>query len=176
LKSLEVDDEGEFLEEELQANARNISNGTHLQTHRAFIQSKIKLTVLNGQELWRLKGSVFPKLEFCSSVADQVSGFDLSNPEFQQLLNRLFELQNFASSWDGSPIKPSDFKTKVTPESASRLKKFEKQLTIQCPDGNYRLFSWHSRYTPGAGRIHFFPFEDQTKILIGSIANQNSIK
>lgn len=176
LKSLQVDDNGDFLEEELQANTRNVTNGHHLETHKPFIQSKLKLTVLNGDELWRLKSTLFPKLEFCNQVEEQVKGLDLSNPEFQQLLNRLFELQNFASTWDGSAIKPADFKTKVTPESATRLKKFEKQLTIQCPDGQYRLFSWHARYTPGAGRLHFFPLMEHSKLLIGSVANQNLIK
>jgi hypothetical protein len=176
LKSLQVDDEGEFLEEELHANTRNVTTGRHLESHTPFIQDKLKLIILNGEELWRLKSTMFPNLEFCDKVEGQVNGLDQSTPEFQQLLNRLFDLQNFASTWDGSPIKPTDFKTKITPESASRLRKFEKQLTIQCPDGVSRLFSWHARYTPGAGRVHFRPLQDELKILIGSVANQNSIK
>lgn len=176
IKTLEVDDLGNFVEDEKKGAVRNVTTNKHFQTHLPFLQEKIKNSVTNGNELWMRKADLFPGLEFCASVQSQISGMDSSSPEFQQILNRLFELQNFTRSWDGSAIKPADFKSKVTPESETRLNKFNRQLTIACPDGNNRLFSWHARYTPGAGRVHFIPNQSTRKLLIGSIANQNVIK
>ena len=176
IKTLSVNDDGIFLEEDVKGNTRNITTKNHFDLNLSFIQEKIKDTVVNGIELWARRNDLFSNLSFCAQVQGQLENFDSTHHDFQQILNRLFELQNFSTSWDGVPIKPSDFKSKVTPESATRLKNFKDQLTIACPDGEVRLFSWHARYTPGAGRIHFIPQNDDKKLLIGSIANQNTIK
>ena len=44
--------------------------------------------------------------------------------------------------------------------------------TFLCPDGEERLFSWHVRYTPGAGRIHFLPLGPREGCLIGYIGHK----
>ena len=58
---------------------------------------------------------------------------------------------------------------KTTLESDSRIEQFRQQLTIKCPDGKTRLFSWHLRMTPGAWRLYFSEELKPGKIIIGYI-------
>ena len=171
----EIED-GSFVEMSDTGLAKNISTLAHGTAHLDFLKLKVHQSLPNGTLLWEKRKELFPNLDFCAKVQSQISELQSGNPEFGQILTRLFDLQNFAVNWDGSPIKPADFVSRVTPESATRLKKFSDELTIVCPDGNSRLFNWHSRYTPGAGRIHFFPISEGKLIYVGSIANQNVIK
>ncbi len=162
-------EDGELQEVTEIANAKNISTINHVEIHQEFINEKIANTIPNERELWLRREALFPNLKFCALVESQIEKMSSQDLEFQQIVNRLFDLQNVAIKFDGNPIKPEDFSTKTTPESASRIKKYGESLTIRCPDGQYRLFNWHSRYTPGAGRIHFYPFENDKIILVGYI-------
>jgi hypothetical protein len=149
--------------------ARNISGPAHCEIHRKFFQALLKQNLVSGRELWERRDELFPNLEFCERVKDQLAGQNGAMPEFAQIMKRLFELQEYAKNWDRKPIKPPDFQTKVSPESATRRKKFKEQLKIKCPDGVRRQFDWHARYTPGAGRIYFFPEEAGGRLIVGSI-------
>lgn len=175
LVSIEENEDGESVEIVTSGESKNIFSDKSAEKHKEFIEAKIKTTVQSARFLWLNKATLFPNLDFCIHVEEQLVKFE-NGPEFHHIINRLFELQDFLNSWDGTPIKPADFKTKVTPESDTRLAKFKSTLTYTCPDGQSRLFSWHSRFTPGAGRVHFFPLEQSRKFVIGNIANQNSVK
>lgn len=164
--------DGELVEETVDANAKNISAIDHVNTHQEFINKIVTNTIPNGLVLWQRREELFPNLVFCNSVESQIQNLDLNNPTFTQVIGRLFDLQNTANKFDGTPIKPTDFPTLTTPESESRRQKLKKDFTIMCPDGQARFFSWHSRYTPGAGRIHFIAFENQRLIIVGYIGQK----
>jgi hypothetical protein len=83
-------------------------------------------------------------------------------------MKKLFELEEYSKRWTSGTFNKDDLASKATPESESRLQKFEKELTFECFDGEKRLFSWHIRMTPGAWRLHFHPLKP-TKIIIGYI-------
>jgi len=170
------DNEGNIVEDVKPGIALNISSDAHAVIHQKFITSKVKNTIANGKELWLKKDELFPNLIFCESVREQIAYLNSNSLGFTPIVDRLFDLQNTAINCTGVGVKPSDFPTLTTPESDSRLRDFKQQLTIKCPDGIQRLFSWHSRFTPGAGRIHFIPYEQKNIFVIGSIANQNTIK
>jgi hypothetical protein len=89
---------------------------------------------------------------------------------------KIFELEEYAASRPAGIFVSDSFPSKVSPESETRKRNFANELIHICPDGVSRLFDWHSRFTPGAGRIHFYPLENSNKIIIGSIANANIIK
>ncbi len=78
----------------------------------------------------------------------------------------------YSSSWVGGSFEPGALPSKITPESDQTLQQFRQEHTFLCPDGIERLFSWHARYTPGDGRIFFFPDEGRRKIIIGHIENK----
>lgn len=172
----EEDINGNIIESQKNGTTLNVSTTAHAATHRHFINNKVKSTIQSGRELWNRRTELYPNLEFCDNVRVQISGMNANTLGFQLIIDRLFDLQNVAMQCTDVGVKPSDFRTLTTPESESRLRDFASQLTLRCPDGENRLFSWHSRFTPGAGRIHFIPYEERKTFLIGSIANQNSIK
>jgi len=161
--------------ETFQEEIRHVATPEHFSKHSEWIELIKKREIQTGKLLWLKKKSIFPNLEFCDNVKKQVETFNNSHPEFIQIQKRLFELDGYASK-RGLIFRSEDLPSKVSPESSTRLKEFSNQLIQTCPDGIQRIFSLHSRFTPGSGRIHFYPLENSNKILIGSIANQNEIK
>lgn len=176
ITTLNEDEEGNLKESKELYNTRNVTNEKHFNEHVDFINNQVSKSIQGGKELWKLKSDLFPNLIFCDEVKSQIADMYYNTLGFKQIIMCLFDLQNAAANCDGNPIKPEDFPSLTTKESSSRLKKFKERLTILGPDGNYFFCSWHSRYTPGAGRIHFYPIEKEKRFVIGSIANQNSIK
>lgn len=162
----------EIIEFTENASARNISTLAHCELFKEFINEQALSGIENGKELWIKRNDLFPNLSFCDNVRQQISKYNLESLGFSMIIKRLFELQNVATNLNGNPVKPSDFPSKTTPESESRLKEFKKQLTFICPDGSSQLFSWHMRFTPGAGRIYFIANETQNQIIVGSISNK----
>jgi len=85
------------------------------------------------------------------------------------IVKRLSELESYYSTWKNGIFTGDNFPSKVTSESESRRGRFKMKLIIICPDGGAREFSWHLRYTPGAGRIHFAPDNSKRIFFIGYI-------
>lgn len=96
----------------------------------------------------------------------------LNIAELTQVYSNLLDLQRVAATCTGQSISPELFSSKTTIESDSRIKKHKNALMFLCPDNTKQLFSWHSRYTPGAGRIHFFPLEKKKLFYIGYIGEK----
>jgi len=157
-------------------NVRHIFQSAHLAEHNSWLEAQRRPRIPNGQILWMRRNELFPNLIFCQHIRGQVAGFSSNQSEFIQLQKRLFELEEYASGRTAGMFQAEVLPTKVTPESESRKREFASELTRLCPDGNIRLFDWHSRFTPGAWRLHFYPMENSSKIIVGNIANQNEIK
>lgn len=141
----------------------------HLDLINEWIEDKKKSAIANGKLLWLKRKELFPHLVFCESIENQVTSFTGSQSQFHAIVKRLFELEKFCSSWQTGLFNGEDLPSKVTPESDSRLAKFRDRFTVICPDGESRLFSWHARYTPGAGRIHFAPDNSKRIVYIGYV-------
>ncbi|MDW7678983.1 MAG: hypothetical protein SCK70_00335 [bacterium] len=154
---------------ETKQEVKHCSKSIHLENLNDWIRQKTKPSVPNGTILWLKRNLLFPNLVFCENVKDQLIHLNEGKPEFIQIKKRLFELEDYCQKWDQGYFNAASLPSKVTPESSTRLKKLETQLTFLCPDNNSRTFSWHSRYTRGAGRIYFFAENNQRKIFIGYI-------
>lgn len=155
---------------------RHLGRAVHLDAHAAWLEAQRRPRIPNGQVLWLKRGELFPNLEFCAHVRGQIAGFSGNQPEFIQMQKRLFELEAYAAQRTPGVFDPERLPTRVTPESETRKRDFADELNRVCPDGITRLFDWHSRFTPGAWRLHFYPMENSNRILVGNIANQNEIK
>ncbi len=167
--------DGDDLNEEA-CEIRHVYQNAHLSIHAAWLKSQKRPNIPNGNVLWLKRNTLFPNLIFCDHVRGQIAGFSGNQPEFIQMQKRLYELEEYASKRSAGTFRSDDLPSKVTPESDTRGNDFASKLIRVCPDGETRFFDWHSRYTPGAGRIHFFPLENSNKIIVGNIANQNEIK
>lgn len=144
----------------------------HLQEHTAWIQNRLKTGVRNGLDLWNRRDELFPSLEFCENVSQQIQSLSPSNPMLRQIVKRLFELEDYCRSWTSGAFNPDNLPSKATPESETRLQQFRQQLTLRCPDGEKRIFSLHVRMTPGAWRLHFSVELGPGKIIIGYIGSK----
>jgi len=141
----------------------------HLQRLRDWISGIKKRAVPDGRILWEKRKEFFPHLVFCEFARKQVLSLSDSHPEFIQVKKRLFELEDYFSHWQTGPFEADSLPSKITVESDDRRKRFRSQLTFACEDGKERPFSWHCRYTPGPGRLYFYPDEKTRKCHIGYI-------
>lgn len=167
LQLRQLDDNEELIEESVEIV--HASRSVHLGEHAEWIKNRIRITVGDGIELWQRRSELFPNLEFCEQVRPQVESLDATNPMFRQVLKRLFELEEYCQTWAIGTFNKDAIGRKVTPESESRLRQFADRLNIRCADGEYRLFSWHVRMTPGPWRLHFSVDLGPGRIIVGYI-------
>lgn len=145
------------------------SKPTHLDLLKVWIEERKRSDIPTGKLLWLKRKEYFPHLIFCKNVENQIDFLTGNEPEFHLIKKRLFELEDFCSTWNTGIFTGENFPSKVTPESESRISQFKDELTKVCPDGKKREFSWHLRYTPGKGRVHFSPDNSEKRIYIGYI-------
>jgi hypothetical protein len=163
--------EEDRMEESIE-NVNHASKPAHLDLLTQWINKRRRANISNGKLLWLKRKEYFPHLVFCKNIENQISYFSGGELEFYQITKRLFESEDFCSTWAADVFTPGNIPSKITQESESRLSKFKDELTVICPDGETRLFSWHSRYTPGAGRIHFAPDNSKKLVYIGYIGTK----
>jgi hypothetical protein len=151
----------------------------HVRSHVGWIRGRIRdiqdsrrRFALSGLDLWNKRETMFPHLELCARVLRQLRSLRKGDQRLPQIVGRLFELETYCSSWVGGSFDPEALQSKITPESDQTLQQFHQEHTFLCPDGVERLFSWHARYTPGDGRIFFFPDEARRRIFIGHIEDK----
>ena len=105
----------------------------------------------SGEDLWNLCQS-FPHLQLLPRVRTQLKGLDSGSAALSAVTQRMIELEIAVANWIGSGNAEPDWRSTITPESESRIK--EGRCTF-LDNGVLHIFSYHARYTPGAGRIHF---------------------
>ena len=163
-----LSEDSKLIEE--QKEIKHCSKTIHIQQLQNWIDNIKKTSINNGKELWLKRSENFPNLIFCHSVEKQIEYLNNSHPQFRQICNHLFDFQSYASTWVVGDFDYTKIGRKITPESDTREN--SSSLYILCPDGEKRLFSLHSRYTPGAGRIHIYPDTQNRKIYIGYIEHK----
>ncbi|MGD1702159.1 hypothetical protein [Dapis sp. BLCC M229] len=146
-------DENEQLTEYLEKIV-HASRSSHVKQHTEWIKNRIENKLfdrqVDGEIIWKRRQEFFPNLIFCEQVEQQLQNLNTGNPILQQIKKRLLELEKYCQTWQTGIFNPNLLPSKTTPESDSRIQKLREQLTIKCPDGKKRLFSWHLRMTPGA--------------------------
>ncbi len=147
---------------------KNLMKCLHVETLRTWIEQRVREDAIMERNLWDKRNEYFPNLLFCSCVEYQLVALQPGDPAKRQVYFSLKELDNYVMDWNEGNFNAEDL-AKTTPESATREKLYASQLTFTCPNGSARLFSWHRRFTPGCGRIHFFPDEAERQIIIGYI-------
>jgi hypothetical protein len=142
----------------------------HIQQHTTWIQNRIRRGVKDGTELWKRKKELFPSLEFCENVCQQLQRVRKGELILQQIIKKLSELEECCKSWTDGAFNLDNLASKASPESETRLQQFQEQLSFVCPDGKKRIFSLHLRMTgAGAWRLHFSTELGPGKIIIGYV-------
>lgn len=96
--------------------------------------------------------NLFPYLVFSAGSKNYIKRCQ-SKAETTQVFWKLYDLNKVAATFGGMPFERNMFSSLASPESDTRENM--RELDIKFEDGIVRHCSWHLRYTPGAGRIHF---------------------
>jgi hypothetical protein len=138
----------------------------HLEDHAEWLRRLQTPPPANGTQLWDQRGTLFPSLDFCNSVEDQITGLGGDSRPFRATMRGLRDLQNYCESWAAGPFDIHGINN-ASGESAPTLQMYGEERTFRCPDGQYRLFEWHVKR--GDTRIHFFDFPAQRRLLVGYV-------
>jgi len=138
----------------------------HLAEHSEWLRRIQTPPPANGSQLWEQRASLFPKLDFCDSVEDQITALGGDGRPFRSALRGLRDLQSYCETWSLGPFDIHAINN-ASGESAPTLQMYSEERTFRCPDSQYRLFEWHAKR--GDTRIHFFDFPAQKRILVGYV-------
>lgn len=142
------------------------ARSAHLEDHAEWLRRIRTPLPTNGGQLWERRAALFPSLDFCDSVEDQVKGLGGDGRAFRATMRGLRDLQNYCESWSAGTFDIHGINN-ASGESAATLQMYGEERTFRCPDGEYRLFEWHAKR--GDTRIHFFDFPAQKRLLVGYV-------
>lgn len=149
------------------SECKHVVSQEGIEALRDFFMARINIPT-NGKVLAAKTAEMFPHLEFAVQAMEQLKGIK-DQTAIEQIYFRLGDLERVAAS-SIVPISTSIFKYKTTPESETRSKLSE--MFVKFKDGKTRHCSWHSRFTPGAGRIHFYYDETIKRFYVGYIGEK----
>lgn len=144
------------------------SHRTHVLQHAAWIENRIRTLVSDGEELWTRRDEFFPNLEFCETVSKQLQSIRTGQLELKPVVRALFELQNCCKNWKTGSFSTEEYAIEESGESEATLKKYRKERTFRCLDGQDRLFERHIKLRLCNWRIHFVPLQPG-KTIVGYI-------
>jgi len=164
----ELDDNNQIVTERVEAI--HASSSEHVLEHADWISKRIKTEIRGGSDLWDHREELFANLQFCESVEEQLKTLRVGNLLLHLVERKLFELEDFCGQWQsrGDIFDLQRVPGKGGPESQTTLDKYGQHRTFRCPDGEYRVFSFHVRIT-GDWRLQYIPIEEKRQILIGYI-------
>lgn len=145
-------------------NVVHACRAAHLDTHAEWLHDHEAPPPATGLELWNTKGELFPSLDFCDSVEDQVKHLAGNDRRFKAILRGFQDLQSYCELWNTDYFDIHQL-ANASPESQSTLNMYADERTFRCPDGEDRLFNWHLKR--GDTRIHFFDFPQAKRLLVG---------
>lgn len=123
----------------------------------------------SGEELWSERDRLFPGLEFCESTGAQLNDLGNGDARLEQVLRALKSLDTYIETWSEGAFDGRRVRGPCSEESNQTLQRYSDERTFLCPDGTHRLFSWHYKLITLHWRVHFYPDEEQRKIIIGYV-------
>ncbi|MFE9918536.1 hypothetical protein ACFYPG_25605 [Micromonospora sp. NPDC005553] len=146
---LAEDDAGAIVLTRAEVGVRHACRPGHVDEHQQWLCDSELTRIHSGAKLWEAREDIFPHLRFLPSVADDL--LRLRSAWLQPVKERLAELELTAAAWVPAIEAGPRWRSKVTPESDTR----KALCRFVDTDGTTRVFDWHARFTPGAGRLHF---------------------
>ncbi|WP_348266519.1 hypothetical protein [Edaphobacter sp. DSM 109919] len=138
----------------------------HVHNHQQWLLTLRKREVANADDLYERRAELFPFLAFTPSVKANLEV--LQHPAFGQVVHYLCQLDDAVNVWDPRKTTQPKYPPHTTNESASR-KELCYLPDIEC---GRDYFTWHGRYTPGAGRIHFKLEYEPKRVVLGYIGKK----
>ena len=129
-----------------------------------------EIEISTGADIWKYRAELFPNLQFCEAVSDQLQALQTGSLLLPFIKRKLFELEEVSKDWQKQEgaFDLRKITGRKSPESEATLSKYGQQHTFRCPDGEYRIFSLHVWITQ-SWRLHFFPVVEERRIIVGYI-------
>jgi len=132
----------------------NLAEVPHFAIHAEWIQGRKRRSIASTRDLWDRRDKLFPHLDFCLSVEDQLMRLRFSEPRFQQVVSKLFDLERYFAGWVTGGFDPGAF-TKCNPASRETLARYSEDYLYLTADALQVVANWHLYLTPGKGRLYF---------------------
>jgi hypothetical protein len=155
--------------ESIDISVNNISSQKHLDLHHDILLDLTKIKYSDHVEFWAQKHDLFAQLIFCDSVKHNLEKYPVNGKDFRTICERLSCL-NEETLWNGDKFLFNNIQFKNNPESETRIRDYEFELTKITSGGKPVKFSWHFRF--GSGRIYFQPDTKNKKVIIGYIGEK----
>ncbi|WP_049735835.1 hypothetical protein [Rhizobium ecuadorense] len=156
------DCEGEMVE------VSHASTADHIAAHDNWLRRMPLERVRDGDELWVRREEIFPHLRFLPRTEAYIRSFKAGEVRFTAAGRTLMDLEVATSRWNTTQSPMPTWLTLTSAEAEQRSKKFN----FDDLDGVERCFDWHARYTPGAGRIHFWCDRANGLLMIGHVGEK----
>jgi hypothetical protein len=130
--------------------------------HRPWLVETIRRDIRDAATFWAERNEILPRVRFLPAVEEDLAG--LQPPAFIQVVGWLFRANDLLDSWNPELLAIPPYPPKTTPEHEGR-----KELFWFGDGKEKQCFHMHGRYTPGAGRIHFWFSGSERRIVIGYI-------
>lgn len=167
----QLGDDGEIID--VSERVPHASIPDHVQTHLPWItkqkHTNMQSDIHEGQDICRRREDLFPHIYFGADYEAQLRQLTPGHIMLRSVITRLYELENYCSSWLDGPFDPYQIVSKVTSESAITLEMYRKEHTFLDHCGSLHIFSWHVRLTPNEWRLYFDPLSSERKIVIGYV-------
>jgi hypothetical protein len=122
------------------------------------------------RNLWSKRTKLFPHLQLCGEVEEQLSKIGNSG-YFKQIVDRLREFDNAVSNWSNGAFSYKDINAKyslrISPESDKTMEKYGNERIFSLPKGGTEYFELHIK--TGDLRFHFFADNQNQKVYVGYI-------
>lgn len=138
----------------------------HLAAHEQWLTQVRVPAPESGAQIWDARATLFPSLDFIETVEHQMKALGGSGSRLRLALRGLSDLQTYCESWNGGGFDIHAIPN-ASGESASTLNMYSEERRFRCPDGEYRVFDWHVKRNDL--RIHFYPFPEHRRILVGYV-------
>jgi len=138
----------------------------HVESHRDWLSSLRRRDIDDAVDVWERRKELFPHLEFGRDIKSNL--VSLQPPMFLQVVRYLSSLDDSVARWDPSASPTPEYPPHTTDEHESR----KRLCNFPRADGVRVLCSWHGRYTPGPGRIHFRLEAAPKRIILGYIGRK----
>lgn len=138
----------------------------HVQLHRETLVARCRRAITGAADLWRRREELLGNLRLLPGTESQLA--TLGREEFQQVRKWLFTMEDAVAAWDPATHPTPAYPTHCTDESRSR----RDLCWFEDTDGQRHLFSWHGRFTPSPGRIHFRLDAGRRKVVVAYIGRK----
>lgn len=151
-------------------SVKHASQPEHIAKHIRWFEDNRRESLQKSRDLWERKEEFFPDLILCGEVEIQLSKLGIQSKYFDQIIEKLKQLDNYAREWTEGTYnddKVKQYGLNVSGESKNTIRKYGRLRKFKLPNEKRELFEKHIK--TGDLRFHFYPDNKTKKIYVGYI-------